>query len=765
MSMRWVSCGLKLSLVCLFCVVGICAQQVRAASGLASNAGAAASSVPRLVRFNGTLQDGTGKPLAGPVEVTFELFAQQSGGEPLWWETQTVEVDAEGRYSVLLGAMHPDGLPMDLFTAGEARWLGVAVGKIEQPRVLLVSVPYAFKAGDAETLGGKPATAFVSSDQLKEQVQSELQAATGSTSIGLRSVEMMVTNPATTPQAITETGPSTFTCSSQTNCVTVTQNGAGHALAAISRATSGIAQGVHGESLSPTGRGVYGVVNQPTGVNYGVRGDSASVSGRGVLGYASAATGLTYGLYGLASSNGGVGLLGHATSATGATIGLRGIVSSAEGTAGEFENRGGGQIISGRSGASLVEKFSVDGSGNVTAAGIFTGDGSGLTGVPSSAGGTVTSVGSGLGLTGGPITSTGTLSVNTSVVPFLAASNTFVGNQTITGNLSLAGSINGGFTVQTTAGTPNLIGGNSSNSVPAGVVGATIGGGGSEIVNNRVTDDYGTVGGGEQNHAGDNAGTTSDATWATVGGGSGNDASNYSATVAGGADNTASGFNSTVGGGGPNSASGSGSTVSGGTDNSASGQSATVPGGYMNTAQGAYSFAAGCGASALHDGSFVWSGKSSDCLNPPLVSSTAVNQFIVRAAGGVAFYTSANMSTGCSIAAGGGSWSCTSDRHAKTNFADVNGRALLTRLATVPILTWNYKTQDATIRHIGPMAQDFYAAFGVGEDNKHIATVDADGVALAAIQALYKLSLEKDRRIAELERPLDELQRKLEEKN
>jgi hypothetical protein len=117
-------------------------------------------------------------------------------------------------------------------------------------------------------------------------------------------------------------------------------------------------------------------VNQPTGVNYGVRGDSASTSGRGVLGYATAATGLTYGLYGLADSNGGVGLLGHATSATGATIGLRGIVSSPGGVAGEFENRGGGQILSGRSGASLVEKFSVDGSGNVTASGNLTANGS-----------------------------------------------------------------------------------------------------------------------------------------------------------------------------------------------------------------------------------------------------------------------------------------------------------------------------------------------------------------------------------------------------
>ncbi len=75
----------------------------------------------------------------------------------------------------------------------------------------------------------------------------------------------------------------------------------------------------------------------------------------------------------------------------------------------------------------------------------------------------------------------------------------------------------------------------------------------------------------------------------------------------------------------------------------------------------------------------------------------------------------------------------------------------------VPILTWNYKTQDDSIRHLGPMAQDFRAAFELGEDEKHISTVDADGVALAAIQELYRMNLQKDERIRELMRELKEL--------
>src|SRR5215469_359292 len=111
--------------------------------------------VPRLVRFSGTLFDDQGQPMKGPVGVTFALYAQQSGGAALWMETQNVEPNANGNYSVVLGGASADGVPMDLFASGEARWLGVQAERHpEQPRILLVSVPYALKAGDAQTLGG-----------------------------------------------------------------------------------------------------------------------------------------------------------------------------------------------------------------------------------------------------------------------------------------------------------------------------------------------------------------------------------------------------------------------------------------------------------------------------------------------------------------------------------------------------------------------------------------------------------------------------------
>jgi hypothetical protein len=125
---------------------------------------ASASSVivPRLVNFSGKATDTQGRIFTGIAGATFAIYKDESEGAPLWMETQNVHADAKGNYTVQLGATKPDGLPLDLFTSGEARWLGVIVnGGQEQPRILLLSVPYALKAADSETLGGLPSSAFV----------------------------------------------------------------------------------------------------------------------------------------------------------------------------------------------------------------------------------------------------------------------------------------------------------------------------------------------------------------------------------------------------------------------------------------------------------------------------------------------------------------------------------------------------------------------------------------------------------------------------
>jgi hypothetical protein len=118
--------------------------------------------VPRLVNFAGKAVDAQGKAIAGIAGVTFAIYKDQYEGSPLWLETQNIQGDTRGNYTVQLGATQPEGLPLNLFSSGDARWLGVTInGGQEQPRVLLLSVPYALKAADAETIGGLPPSAFV----------------------------------------------------------------------------------------------------------------------------------------------------------------------------------------------------------------------------------------------------------------------------------------------------------------------------------------------------------------------------------------------------------------------------------------------------------------------------------------------------------------------------------------------------------------------------------------------------------------------------
>ncbi len=141
-----------------------------------------ASALPRLVRFGGTAKDMNGNPLTGVVGITFALYSEQSGGAALWLETQNVTADGNGHYTALLGSTKPEGLPAELFTSEQARWVGVQIsGQAEQPRLLLVSAPYAFKAGDAETIGGLPPSAFVMANPAQAGTGVKTSGATKST--------------------------------------------------------------------------------------------------------------------------------------------------------------------------------------------------------------------------------------------------------------------------------------------------------------------------------------------------------------------------------------------------------------------------------------------------------------------------------------------------------------------------------------------------------------------------------------------------------
>jgi len=380
----------------------------------------------------------------------------------------------------------------------------------------------------------------------------------------------------------------------------------------------------------------------------------------------------------------------------------------------------------------------------------------------------------------------------------------------------------------------STIGGGSENEVETFAEHSFIGGGRSNtisanspwsVINGGIFNRIGTfsphtfIGGGSENEilpladnstivGGENNLIETNANHSFIGGGLGNeirDSSDF-AVISGGTGNfiqLAADF-STIGGGRINRI-GAGAIY------------ATVPGGYLNEANADYSFAAGRQAKAQHTGSFVWA----DSVGADF-ASTGINQFLIRAAGGVGInvvnpeaplhvYGAADATlTGGGIAilgsltsqnmvldnneiqarnnsaasplflnAGGGNvsigtatanarlrvvnatcdgevWSNSSDRNLKTAFETVDTGAILEKVAALPISRWHYTNAPGT-RHVGRMAQDFQAAFSVGSDDKHIATIDADGVALAAIQGLNALLRAQAAELQALKQELTEL--------
>lgn len=269
------------------------------------------------------------------------------------------------------------------------------------------------------------------------------------------------------------------------------------------------------------------------------------------------------------------------------------------------------------------------------------------------------------------------------------------------------------------ATSPNVIGGHALNYVAPGTFGGTIGGGGAQDSGtsmNIVLGNFGTVGGGQANVAGKEA------------------------TVAGGTLNQATGDWSTVGGG---------------YDNVASGVDSTIIGGAFNRAVGQRSVAAGYNAVADQNGCFVfanWTGPDGgSCLGTANVARFMVNHgfsvdYFARRpdGGGMRWVYIGDLFSGQTIAtwtgaflSDAGVWvNAVSSREAKTEFARVDTQAMLEKVAALPITTWRYRDGEGKVRHIGPMAEDFHAAFDVGYGPRTIAGLDADGVALAAIQGL-----------------------------
>jgi hypothetical protein len=190
--------------------------------------------------------------------------------------------------------------------------------------------------------------------------------------------------------------------------------------------------------------------------------------------------------------------------------------------------------------------------------------------------------------------------------------------------------------------------------------------------------------------------------------------------------------------------------------NNTSDGDAAVAMGYTTTADADYSMAFGYRASTNgHTGAKVFG----DASTTDSIEAVANNEFAVRAAGGFRFRSNATLTNGCNLAAGGGAWVCSSSRSLKENFAPVDGEDVLARMRTIPVSTWNYIAEGRQSRHLGPFAEDFYAAFGLGTDSKGIGLLDIDGVNFAAVKALEQRTADQAARIQTLEAQVAELQR------
>ncbi|SPE44155.1 exported hypothetical protein [Candidatus Sulfotelmatobacter sp. SbA7] len=482
-----------------------------------SSAPASAATVPRLIRIRGVVRDETGKPLNGNIGITFSLYRDENDQVAVWQENQNLQLDSGGRYSALLGATNDAGLPLEIFSAGEARWLGVRPeGQSEQPRILFLSVAYALKAADTDLLGGKPASAFVLADGQNSSAQPASEAGIGSGSSQSRPQVLvpgsgalpLLVSPQTACSSITSDGTATgnqiakFTSACNIENSAIFESGGNVGIGNTSPAgtldVSGTAfvrgslSALGGAVITPTGTATasQGYISNPLDIDASLFNTTLGRAANYIfrwqaepVGNDTSSTSATLNLlYGVTGS----------ISETGISVNKNGILSFASGQT--FPGTGSGTVTSVGTGAGLTGgPITKSGTISIPSAGVTNSmlannsitvqAGSGLSGggpvalggtvtltnASPGLGGTVTSVGTGAGLTGGPITKSGTISI-----PSAGVTNGMLANNSITvqagSGLSGGGTVSLGGTVTLAANLSGTTNGIAYFSNPANVI-------------------------------------------------------------------------------------------------------------------------------------------------------------------------------------------------------------------------------------------------------------------------------------------------------
>jgi hypothetical protein len=673
------------------------------------------SQVPKMINYQGKLMTTEGLPVAdGDYQVTFAIYDVKTGGAALWDETQAPVPVKDGIFNVLLGSTKE--LALDDFAAGE-RYLGIKVGSDEEmaPRFRITSVIYALIA-DAVTPNS------IKSANLDNGAVITAKIADGAvTATKIGQGEMVKSVNGIKDDVLIEQGEN----------VTVSTNGSQITISAAAGGGTGV-----------------------TSLN-GLQGDLGLKAGSNVVIQKTADDTLTITMVDT-SGSGGAGDI----TAVNAGVGIAG-----GGTTGDVVVRLDTAYTDGRNDVRYVEHGETDA---VTSAMIN--DGAII--APDLATGSVTI---------DKIRSTGAstndvITYNGSTVVWAAPLTD--NDWTISGNdvYKATGKVGIGTTAAPTA-----------NFEVNGIDGVLFGG---TYFNGMIPSE----GAGVRmmwypyraalRVGGLSTGAPYENFWDrdSIGSYSFAFGENAKATgtngIALGRLNSATGISSTALGY-QNTASGDYATALGRT-NTASGARSLV-GGYYSTASGDYSVAIGRSAVAGGDysialGSYVqagWNGSMilGDYSTTNTFSTTADHQFRARFAGGYFLFSNSGGSTGVVLSAGGTSWSSISDSTKKENFKPVDGEEVLNKIGKFNLRSWNFKGQDpAQYRHYGPMAQEFYGAFGrdgigtIGNDTT-IASADFDGINLIAIQALEKRTQTLQNQINKLEDENRQLQALISELN